>query len=104
MITKETKILNKFGLHNLAVIKLVETSLNFKSEINIKHGEHIANAKSIIEVLSLTSSSNISLDSILSITVNGEDEQESMSKIIELIENRFFEAEFPTGKSLKAKS
>jgi phosphocarrier protein HPr len=95
MITKEIKLINELGLHARAALKFVETSLNYKSEIVVTHGEKTANGKSIIELMLLSASSFLYSNSVLILNINGEDEEECMNSLVELIENRFGEAEFP---------
>ncbi len=52
------KILNEQGLHARPASIFVKTANKFKSTISILHGDEVANAKSIINIMSLGLSKN----------------------------------------------
>ena len=89
MITEETTILNKLGLHARAASKLVNCASGFGAEVWLMRGEREINGKSIMGVLTLAASKGTSL----TIRTDGPDEQQAMSEILRLIGNRFGEDE-----------
>ena len=87
MVTTEVKITNKLGIHARPATKLVRTASLGKSEVFlIKNGQRV-NAKSILGVMLLQAKRGSSI----TIEVHGEDEQDMMTKLVELIENKFGE-------------
>ena len=68
------------GLHARRAVDLVNVSNQFVSEIIIKKGEIEADAKSIINLMTLEAS----YKTTLSIVVNGEDERDAIKAIVEL--------------------
>ncbi len=87
---KETKttIINKAGLHARAASKLVGLTSKFSSEIKIGH-EKMVDGKSILSLMMLAAVKGTEIK----IIVDGPDEEQALSAIIALIENRFDEAE-----------
>lgn len=89
MKSAEVTIVNKLGLHARAAAKLVQLSSQFSAQISLEKDGQEADAKSIMDVLMLAGT----LDSRLTITAEGSDEQEAIEEISRLISNRFEEAE-----------
>ncbi len=89
MIQKSVTIINKLGLHARASSKLVALASRFGCRIEISHDNQAVNAKSIMGVMMLGATQG----SEILITIDGEDEETAMKVIVELIENRFGEAE-----------
>jgi len=89
LISKDLTIINKLGLHARAAAKLVALASNYQSEIEIeKEGKKI-NGKSIMGVMMLAANQN----SIITITISGEDEDDAMNSIVYLFNNYFDEDE-----------
>ena len=89
MVSKNLTIINKLGLHARAAAKLVALASNFQSEISIEREGKKINGKSIMGVMMLAASQN----SVITITVSGNDEECAMSSIEKLIKNYFDEDE-----------
>ena len=89
MPTKQLEIINPLGLHARAAAKLVQLSSRFASQITITHGEKDANAKSIMNVMMLAASRG----SFIKVLVEGEDQDEALVAVVELIEDGFGELE-----------
>ena len=89
MIAKRFVVKNKVGLHARPAAEFVQTVNKFKSEVKIKKGEKEANAKSIVEVLSLGVEKNNEIEVI----VSGEDENQALKAIEHLINSNFGEKE-----------
>ena len=88
-ISKELEIINKLGMHARAAAQFVHLASSFSSSIEIEKDSQRVNGKSIMGVMMLAASkgSNITL------YADGEDENDSISKLEELINNRFNEDE-----------
>ena len=87
MITKDLKVLNKLGLHARAAAKLVFIANKFLSDITLVKDDKQADARSIMKILMLSASR----DSIINITVEGNDEIQAMNSIEKLFQNKFDE-------------
>ena len=74
---------NETGLHARPASQFVQKAAKFKSVIKLKKDGKEANAKSIISVLSLGASKG----SEITISCAGDDEQEALSALIELLDN-----------------
>ena len=89
MISQKLTIINKLGLHARAASKLVNTAGQFESDVFIdKQGNRI-NAKSIMGVMMLAASKGTEI----LLEVDGNDEQDCMQAIVQLIDSRFDETE-----------
>lgn len=87
MIEREMEICNRLGLHARAAAKLVHVTGRFSSQVKIqKDGEEV-DAKSILGVLLLAAAQG----SRIVVRCEGQDENEAMQAISELIGNRFDE-------------
>jgi phosphocarrier protein HPr len=89
MISDNITIINKLGLHARAASKLVNCASQFESEVFLEKQGNRVNAKSIMGVMMLAASKNV----ILQLEVEGNDEQTCFDEIVNLINNRFGEAE-----------
>ena len=89
MITKEIEILNKLGLHARAAAKLVQCAARFTSRVDIERRGQRVNGKSIMGVMMLAASQGTQI----LVVVDGADEDDAMAAIVNLIGNRFGEAE-----------
>lgn len=89
MITIQITIINKLGLHARASAKFVSTAARFQSALTVtKEGQSI-NGKSIMGVMLLAASKGCQL----TFQIDGPDEEEMKSALVNLINNRFDEAE-----------
>ena len=87
MVTKEILICNKLGLHARAAAKLVTLAAEFNAEIFLHNNDQKVNGKSIMGVMMLAASKGTRL--VLCAT--GEDEQQAVDAIEQLVNNRFDE-------------
>ncbi len=89
MLESKIKVVNQLGLHARAAAQLVRLASNFKSRITLKRTDNVvvADAKSILSVLTLAASKQTQLE----LEVDGEDEQEALQAIEEIFVNRFGE-------------
>jgi phosphocarrier protein len=88
MLKETTTIINKAGLHARAAAKLVELTGGFASAVQIGH-EKMVDGKSILSLMMLAAVQGTEI----SIEVDGPDEEQAMSAILALIQNRFDEPE-----------
>jgi len=88
-ISKNIEIINKLGLHARAAAQFVQLASSFTSHIEIEKDKRRVNGKSIMGVMMLAAGKG----SEVTLYADGKDEEESMSKLEELINNRFNEEE-----------
>ena len=89
MVEREVKVRNYPGIHAHPAGVLVKHTAGFQSEIFIQKGEVSVNGKSIMGVLMLAAE----IGSVLTIRADGPDEEDAVTSIVALIENRFGEAD-----------
>ena len=89
MPTAEIEIINKLGLHARASAKLSQLAAQFPCEILLSRNGRQINAKSIMGVMMLAAGigSTVTLETI------GDQADEAMQALTELINNRFGEGE-----------
>jgi phosphocarrier protein HPr len=89
MTTSTTTINNKLGLHARASAKLTKLAGSFPCEVWISRGDRRVNGKSIMGVMMLAAG----LGSEITIETVGEREDEAMTAILALIQDKFGEGE-----------
>lgn len=84
-------IINQLGLHTRAAAKLVSLAARFQSQIEMirKDNGKKANCKSIMGIMLL----GVTCGTPVDLLITGDDEVEARDAIVELIDNRFGEAE-----------
>ena len=87
MIRKEITIINKLGLHARAAAKLVTCASRFQSHIRLVRESHRVNGKSIMGVMMLAASQGTKLG----LEVEGEDQEQALAALEELVNGRFGE-------------
>jgi len=80
-------IVNDLGLHARAATKLVQLASKFPCDVQLSHQGQSANAKSVMGVLLLCGSKG----TVVEVTANGEQADECVKAIGELIASRFGE-------------
>jgi len=88
-ISRNIEIVNKLGLHARAAAQLVQLASSFSSHIEIEKDDRRVNGKSIMGVMMLAAGKG----SEITLYADGEDEQESIDRLEELINTRFNEDE-----------
>ncbi len=87
MITRQTEVLNKSGIHARPASVLVNEAKRFESRITIQNlnrtNMESVNAKSMVMVLSLEAVKGTSV----AVSAEGKDEREAVDALIELINN-----------------
>ena len=89
MLSKETEIINKLGLHARASAKLTQLAGKYRSEVWMAKGPRRINAKSIMGVMMLAAGKG----STVIVDTEGERADEAMRQILDLIAGKFGEAE-----------
>lgn len=81
------KILNSVGIHARPATVFVKTCKKFKSKITICKNGECRNAKKILQVLDL----DVVYGDEIKLIIEGEDAEEAMKTLSELINNKFGE-------------
>ena len=89
MLTTETEIINKLGLHARASAKLTQLAGKYQCEVWMAKGSRRINAKSIMGVMMLAAGKGATVI----IDTEGERADEALQGILSLIANRFGEGE-----------
>ena len=89
MVKREVKVINKLGLHARAAAKFVTLASEFDADIHIQLNGRKVNGKSIMGVMMLAAAKGSQLE----LTASGDDEQQAMDTLAELINDRFGEEE-----------
>lgn len=92
MYTRKTTVINRTGLHARPASVFTNAAKQFASRISIrnlslKEEDNVANAKSIISVLTLA----MVRGSEIELTADGPDEQQAVDSLIALIDGGFGE-------------
>lgn len=78
---------HKAGLHARPAALFVQTANKYKASIRVRHGEREANAKSIMGILTLGASQG----AVVVVRAEGEDAQQALDGLRELVESNFGE-------------
>ena len=88
-VEREVTIVNKYGLHARPAMQFVETANKFACGIEVNKGSLTVDAKSIMSVMRLAATKGTKL----MITADGDDAQEAVDALTELIQSGFGEME-----------
>ncbi len=86
---REILIVNKKGLHARASAKFVQTVDRFDATVTVTRCGETVGGRSIMGLLTLGAAKGTTI----TVTAEGDDAEESLAAIVELIENRFGEDE-----------
>jgi phosphocarrier protein len=89
MQSQTVTIINKLGLHARAAMQFTNTANRFSADSWISYQGRKAHGKSIMEVMVVGATCGVDVE----ITTEGRDEEAALAAIVELINNRFGEAE-----------
>jgi phosphocarrier protein len=89
MLRREVLIVNKLGLHARAAAKFVTLASRFDSDVRLTRGARTVNGKSIMGVMMLAAAKG----AVLELVVEGRDEAEAVEALVQLVGERFGEAE-----------
>ena len=85
MIRKEVTITHPDGLQSRAAVLLVQVACKYNARVRIEQGTKMINAKSMMGVLSLGAAPK----SAITLCVDGDDEQQAMAALTQLIASGF---------------
>ncbi len=86
-IVKKVKVKNDLGIHTRPATYIVKLLQGTKSNVFFTHKRETINAKSILSILMLAVHKN----SAVTITVDGDDAEETMDKLVGAFEAKFGE-------------
>ncbi len=89
LISAQVTICNKLGLHARAATKLAQLSQKFSAQITLELAEKKADANSIMALMLLAGGQG----KVVSITAQGEDADQAVREVCQLISDKFDEAE-----------
>ncbi len=89
VVEKQVKIKNEMGIHARPSALIVKTAKAFKSDVWLVYEGKKVNARRVMDVLTLAAPKG----SVLTVIADGEDEQEALDAMVELIEERKFDEE-----------
>ena len=87
MVRKEFTIRNKLGLHARAAAKIVQTSSQFQSSILIIKNGREADAKSMLDIMTLSCPQGTRIE----LCAEGKDAAEALAALAVLFDNKFDE-------------
>jgi phosphocarrier protein len=87
MQQRDVEIVNKLGLHARPSARLTQLASSFKSRVFMSRNGRRVNAKSIMGVMMLAAAKG----STITLETEGEDEEEAMGALAELISSGFGE-------------
>ena len=87
MIKKDVTLRNKLGLHVRPAAQFTKIASQFEADVFLSKDGVRINAKSIMGVMMLAANKG----AVITIECNGSDEDTLMAKLVELIENKFYE-------------
>lgn len=87
MVSREVQITNSVGLHARPATFFIQKANSFKSSIWVEKDERRVNAKSLLGVLSL----GISKGMAIHLIADGQDEDEALEALSELVDTGFAE-------------
>lgn|GEM_PF-1059067 len=85
MVNRTATVASKLGLCLQPSDEIVRCAGMYASSVTIAHGEQIANAKKLLEVLALAAACG----SELIVSANGEDERDALDAVCNLIEKNY---------------
>jgi PTS hybrid protein len=86
-VEKEFQVTNELGLHFRAAAMVVRTLADFASEVTISNGETEADARSVLDLMTLAASRGTTLR----VRAAGEDAEKTLEAIGSLIARNFAE-------------
>jgi len=85
MVTLTATVRNEYGIHCRPSLLIAQEAKDYPGSITVRDGSNVANAKSVLELMSLA----ICCDHHLSISVEGPDEDAIAHRFAALFEKRF---------------
>ncbi len=89
MMSQTVTIINKLGLHARAAALFASTASRYSSQIKVGLNGKQVDAKSVMSLMLLAANQGTEI----TLQADGNDQQEALTAIVELINNRFNEEE-----------
>ena len=86
-LVNNVRVKNTLGLHTRPATTIVKLIQEAQSKVLFTHNHETVDAKSILSILMLAARK----DANITITIDGEDAQETMAKLLEAFESKFGE-------------
>ena len=86
-LVRKVQVKNRMGLHTRPATTIVKMLQNCKSDVFFTHKQDTINAKSILSILMLAARRNAKI----TISVEGDDADLTMNKLVDAFENQFGE-------------
>jgi len=86
-VIHKLKVKNPLGLHARPAATIAKLLQGSKSQVTISYKQETVNARSIMSILMLA----IKKNSLLTLTVEGEDAEETLKKLVDAFETSFGE-------------
>ena len=87
IMVRELKVINQLGLHARPAALFVKTASRFESDISVAKDGNSVSGKSIMGLMTLEAG----LGSVLTVTAEGMDAEESLNELQHLMDSKFFE-------------
>lgn len=82
MVTYRIVVNDPLGLHLRPAGKLCEISLKYQSKVQLKNGDHVANAKSVLSVLA----ARVQQGDEIELICDGTDEEEVLNALVKMLQ------------------
>ena len=86
-LIRTIRVQNAQGLHVRPATAIVKSLQTISSSVSFTHEKETVNAKSIMSILMLAATQ----DTLLTVTVEGDDAEEAMNRLVTIFESRFGE-------------
>ena len=87
LVETEFTIINELGMHARAATRFVQVANRYRADIDVEKDGQVVNGKSIMGVLMLVASQG----TIIRVRARGDDAEEAMAALAELITGKFGE-------------
>ena len=88
MITKKLTILNKLGIHARPAAQFVRVASRFEADVTVEKDDESVDGKSIMGLMMLA----VGCGAVIEVSTDGEDEEQAMAALEELVGSKFGEA------------
>ena len=82
MVAYSIVVDDPLGLHLRPAGKLCELSLKYQSKVQLRNGDHVANAKSVLSVLG----ARVQQGDEIEIICDGSDEEEALNMLVKMLQ------------------
>jgi len=87
VISRDVRVTNRLGLHARAAARFVQTATRYRSRITLGRDSRSMDGKSILGILLLAAAQG----SVLTVTADGDDEEDAVLALADLVTGRFGE-------------